>query len=173
MAKSIPKLSVNLMVYGLLIAMALGALLGCLRYWMGFFILAQGACLGLITPWLAVKAIGGKSPDHPGVGGALGIAALWFITANIGIMLGFGWAQPWFEPLGWLQRVLDGDSAEFVFGVASTGGFSRGVAMGAQGGFWLLLSVIDWAIMFFFMWIMPWGRGAKKTPAADSAEAAS
>jgi hypothetical protein len=173
MAKLAPQLPMKLIVNGFLIALALGTLLGCLRYWTGFFVLAQGVCLGLLTPWLAIKTAGGQSPEHPGVKAALGIAVLWFISANSGLMLGFGLAQPWFEPLGWLGRIMDDDTAEFVFGVASTGGFSRGVAMGAQGGFWLVLNAIDWAIMFFFMWIMPWNQKGAKRAQAKKAEAAS
>ena len=147
----------------------MGCLLGYLRYWLGFFVIAQGALLGLGVPWIVVKVLGGEKPWHPGFKTALLVAALWFIGTNVGLMLGFGLAQPWFEPVGWLSRILHDDTAEFVFGVASTGSFARGVAMGAQGGFWLLLCIIDWSIMFFFIWIMPWGQGqtARKKLAKD------
>lgn len=156
---------------GLLISLALGCLLGYLRYWLGFFVIVQGALLGLGVPWLVVTVLGGEKPRHPGFKVALLVAFLWFIGANVGLMLGFGLAQPWFEPVGWLSRILRDDTAEFVFGVASTGGFARGVAMGAQGGFWLLLCAIDWSIMFFFIWIMPWGQG--QTARKKVAEASS
>ncbi len=167
-----PKLPAGLLVKGLALSLILGALLGYLRYWLGFFVLAQGACLGLLTPWLSVKLSGGKSPEHPGFQKALSMAMLWFLACNLGLMIGFGLAQPWFDPVGWLGRIWEDRTAEFVFGVASTAGMSRGWAMGAQGGFWLVLNLIDWAIMFFFLWIMPWSihgsaSSGKKAQAAQ------
>ena len=148
-----------LVLTGLMISLAMGCLLGYLRYWLGFFVIAQGTLLGLGVPWVAVKLLGGEKPRHPGFKVALLVAVLWFAATNAGLIMGFGLAQPWFDPLDWLSRIMNDDTAEFVFGVASTGGFARGVAMGAQGGFWLLLCTVDWAIMFFFIWIMPWGSG--------------
>ena len=148
----------------------LGIGLGYVRYWVGFFVIAQGACLGLLAPWLAHKYPGGPGPQHPGPGGSLVVAFLLFFTANLGLMLGFGLAQPWFEPLGWLGRIMEKHTAEFVFGVATNTGYSRGVALGAQGGFWLILNLLDWAIMFFFLWIMPWDRKSKVDPAPKPVE---
>lgn len=172
MTKSTPLIPLNFAVNGLVLALLLGGLLGYLRYWLGFFIIAQGVCLGLLIPWLAIKRNGGQSPGHPGIGRALGLSFLWFMAANAGLAVGFGLAQPWFNPLGWLSRIIDGDTAEFVFGIAANTGFSRGVAMGAQGGFWLILSSIDWAIMFFFLWIMPWDTKGKAQPTDKAAGAA-
>ena len=163
----------GVMLPGLIAAFTVGIVLGYLRYWLGFFVIAQGAVLGLLVPWLAVMLQGGQKPVHPGVKTALAVAVLWFAAANLGLLTGFGLAQPWFEPLGWLGRLLDNDTAEFVFGVASNAAYSRGVAFGAQGGFWLLISCIDWAIMFFFFWIMPWSnRGPQKASPGNSEAAA-
>ncbi len=129
-----PKVS-RFILTGLVTAFLIGGLLGYLRYWIGFFIIAQGVCLGLMVPWLAVKWIGGTGPAHPGAGSAPLLALVWFLAAQAGLMVGFGLAQPWFEPLGWFGRVMDRKTAEFVFGIATNTGFSRGVALGAQGGF--------------------------------------
>ncbi len=171
MAERPPRKTEVFLLSGLLLAFLIGGLLGYLRYWMGFFIIAQGACVGLLVPWLAVKRRGGQSPGHPGVGGALALALVWFLAAQAGLMAGFGLAQPWFEPLGWFSRIMDGRTAEFVFGIATNTGFARGVALGAQGGFWLVLNIIDWAIMFFFLWIMPWNRKNEKQPSGGEAKA--
>ena len=157
---------------GLIAAFATGIVLGCLRYWLGFFVIAQGAVLGLLVPWLAVRLQGGQKPVHPGVKMALAVAGLWFAAANLGLLTGFGLAQPWFDPLGWLGRLLDHDTAEFVFGVASNAAYSRGVAFGAQGGFWLIINGIDWAIMFFFLWIMPWTNSSPQKASPGKKEAA-
>ena len=141
--------------------------MGWLRYWLGFFVLAQGAAAGLLIAWIIGRFGPVKGgPPHPGFGAAAACAALWFAAFQAGLALGIGLAQPWFEPLGWLGRIWDGKSSEFVFGVAASGGVHRGFAQGARGWFWLVLSLVDWSIMYFFLLAMPWGRSHNS--AADS-----
>ncbi len=150
----------KVVVWGMLLALALGMVLGWLRYWLGLFVLAQGTVAGLLLPWLLGRLDSGRAlwSEYPGCGGALGLAALWSACFLAGQGLGFGLAQPWFDPLGFVFRVLAGRSSEFVFGIAATAGIHRALALGAKGGFWVLINLLDLGIMFFFFWVLP-GRG--------------
>jgi hypothetical protein len=153
---------------GLAAALLLGLAVGWLRYWFGFFVLIQGAAAGLLLAWLMGRAgrVQGRGPAHPGFGPALGLACLCFASFAAGELLGTGLAQPWFDPLGWLGRVWEGKTVEPAFGIAATGPVHRAFAGGAQGGFWLLLNLIDWLIMIFFLLAMPWDQKAGKKVAS-------
>ncbi len=167
-------------VGGMLLALALGAALGWLRYWLGLFVIAQGAVAGLLLPWLLGR-LGPCRPalaGHPGCAGALGLAGFWSACFLAGQALGLGLAQPWFDPLGFVSRVLAGRSSEFVFGVAATGGIHRALAQGARDGFWVVLNLLDLGIMFIFLMVTTWNREGKSKgqaapPAAAPPEAAS
>lgn len=144
---------------GLAASLCLGLALGWLRYWFGFFVLAQGAVGGLLVAHLAGRA--GRRPPHPGFRAALAIALGWFAAFLVGLVLGFGLAQPWFEPLGWLDRLWRGRTVELVFGVSAVGPVHNFFAQGAKGWFWLFLNLIDWLIMLVFLLAMPWTGRAR------------
>lgn len=150
--------------WGMLLALVLGMVLGWVRYWLGLFLIAQGAVAGLSLPWLLrrIKACQPALAGHPGCGGAFALAALWGLCFLAGQALGLGLAQPWFDPLGFFSRVLAGRSSEFIFGVAATGGVHRAIALGAKGGFWVLFNLIDLGTMCLFFMVMPWNRGGKQ-----------
>ncbi len=77
--------------------------------------------------------------------------------------VGFGIAQPSFDPLGWPGRVWNGDTMESIFGVFSTGGVAhQAFSEGLSGGFWLFLSFIDIIFMFFFILISLPSKKIKK-----------
>ncbi|NCC25898.1 MAG: hypothetical protein EOM25_12015 [Deltaproteobacteria bacterium] len=143
---------------GIVAALAVGMAMGWIRYWIGYFVLAQGAVAGLLIAWIMAGWARSRRVllGHPGFGPALGVAGAVFTAFMAGQVVGFGLAQPWFEPVGWLGRLLEGRSSEYIFGVAATAGIHRGFAMGITGGWWIVFSLIDWAIMFFFLLAMPW-----------------
>ena len=131
-------------------AIIIGIIVGWLRYWTGYFILIQGLIAGILIPKIATWWSQKRSTN-------LNISSLWlafilFLVFLIGEVLGFGWAQPHFNPLGWISRVLDETSSETVFGIYSAAGvvhhpFNEGV----NGGFWIVLSSIDLFFMLFFI----------------------
>lgn len=143
---------------GALAALLLGLGMGWLRYWMGFFVLAQGAVCGLLIAWLVRRIT--RAAISPENAVCLKLALLWFLIFQAGLAVGFGLAQPWFAPLGFLAQVLSGDGIEFAFGVMSSGGVQKGFAMGAGGFMWVVFSLVDWAVMYFFLARLPWGAGA-------------
>lgn len=66
--------------------------------------------------------------------------------------IGFGLAQPMFDPFSWFYRVWDGQTSESVFGIFTTGGgIHETFSGGLSGGFWALLLFIDLFFMFFFI----------------------
>ena len=163
--------SSRVLLSGLALAVGLGLVAGWLRYWLGFFTLAQGAGAGLLLAWLikrAARAGGGEPAWHPGFRPALLAAGAWFAAFMVGQALGFGLAQPWFEPLGWLARIWEGRTVEPSFAVAATGPVHRAFVGGANQGLWLLLNAVDWLIMYFFLLAMPW----EQRPRAKRARAA-
>lgn len=172
-APPLPALAVGL---GLGLSVLLGLLLGWLRYWLGLFTLAQGAVAGLLLAWLINRLARhwGRPAWHPGFRPALLTAALWFAAFMLGQGAGFGLAQPWFEPLGWLARLWDGKTVEPTFAIAATGPVHRAYAGGANGWFWLVLNCVDWLIMYVFLLAMPWDQRGKprRKKAAPGPEAA-
>lgn len=165
----------RVLLAGLLWALVLGLAAGWLRYWVGLFVLAQGAICGLLVAYLAGRAgrVQGQGPAHPGLRPALAAAALWLLAFWLGQGLGYGLAQPWFDVLGWLGRVWQGKSSEFLFGVAAVGPVHRSFGLGAKGGWWLVFNLIDWLILFFFLWTMPWHTGKARPAKQRRSEAAS
>lgn len=156
---------------GGLIALVVGLGLGWLRYWTGFFVLAQGAAGGLLIGWLTGRLAGTNRPDapEPDRSVCLKLALLWFVIFQAGLAVGFGLAQPWFEPVKFLSQVLAGQGIEFVFGIASSGGTQKGFAMGASGFMWVVFNLVDWAVMFLFLAMFPWlSDRTEDEDAADS-----
>jgi hypothetical protein len=72
-----------------------------------------------------------------------------FLTAQA---VGFGLSQPWFDPVGWVARVVSGRTSEPIFGISMLGGVaSRNFQMGVKGGFWIFLNLFDLFFMAFFL----------------------
>lgn len=163
------------LVRGAVWAAAVGLVYGAVRYWFGYFILAQGATAGAFISWgfLAWVRSRGGAPPRPDFKTTLSVALIWFGLFMIGQAIGLGLAQPWFDPLGWVGRVWSGKSSEFVFGVAANAAVARGFAGGVHGWFWLILSLIDWWIMIMMLLIIPWspgGSGKAAKPAGAEVE---
>ena len=148
--KQLDKLGISGVLKSLIIAVFLGLIFGWVRYWIGYYILIQGVIAGLLIPWVVVQFIPERKNALAQI--RFKMALILFFTFMIGQMIGFGWAQPVFDPLNWVGRVWNGDSNESVFGIFSTAGVvSRTFSEGVSGGFWLLLTVIDLFFMFFFI----------------------
>jgi len=128
-------------------ALLTGLMLGALRYWIGFFVIGHALFAALAATWIAgclTRSTTSFRPWH-------GILAAVVLLA--GEAVGFGLAQPWFDPLGWLVRVVSGDTVEYLFGIALVGGtVGRNFQMGVGGGFWLLFTLID--LIFFLLFMM-------------------
>jgi len=144
-------------------ALVFGFVLGWVRYWIGYYILLQGIAAGLLMVWV-VKRIA-KEQQQFLVNIRFKMTVILFFSFMIGQAFGFGFAQPVFDPLGWLGRVWNGDTSESVFGIFSTGGVAhQAFAEGLSGGFWLFLSLFDLIFMFFFMLIsMPLKTNKKRS----------
>ena len=134
------------------IALFTGFAIGWIRYWVGYYILLQGVLVGLLIPWLVNKISKSHQKNLSTI--RFKIALLLFFFFMIGQAIGFGWAQPVFDPFNWFARVWNGDTVESVFGIFSTAGVvHQAFAKGLNGGFWLLLTIIDLFFMFFFILI--------------------
>jgi Flp pilus assembly protein TadD len=148
-----PRQNRRVLATGAFIALATGLLFGTLRYWQGYFVIAQGALAGLGIPWLTglllPRSIRDSTPQRLdfGFGSALLLLAM-FLAAQ---MVGFGLSMPWFEPVEWLGKVLGGSATEYTFGVASHGGVQRGFAMGGSGWLWVVMSMVDLGVMLIFL----------------------
>jgi len=152
--KSEIKQSANLggsgILKSLIVAFLAGLFFGWVRYWIGYYILIQGVIAGLIIPGLVVQFLPAKKNALANI--RFKMALILFFSFMIGQMLGFGLAQPVFDPINWVARVWNGDTTESVFGIFSTAGVvSQTFSEGLSGGFWLLLSLIDLFFMFFFI----------------------
>lgn len=148
------QINIKWFLVGVLLALFVGVATGYFRYWFGFFVLGQGIITGLIVPWLmgkllpqsTIKNVVSKKPNTFVISLMI---LLCFLVAQI---LGFGLAQPWFDSLGWLGRVVSGDTSEHIFGVSMLGGVaSRHFEMGLNGGFWIFLNLFDLLFMEFFL----------------------
>lgn len=145
---------------------ALGVAVGMLRYWFGFFVLIQGAAMAGLVAWgVAAFCAGGgqagKGPAHPGPALALRHALLWTACFVVAECVGMVAVLPGRDVPSWLLRVLEGDAAEPVFGIAATGPVHRAFAGGASGVFWVALNAIDLAIMLIFFMALPWAPPAR------------
>ena len=145
------------------VALVLGFIFGWIRYWIGYYILLQGIAAGLLIAW-AVKKIA-KDQQQSLINIRFKMTIILFFSFMIGEAVGFGFAQPVFDPLGWFGRVWNGDTSESVFGIFSTGGVAhQAFSGGLNGGFWLFLSLFDLIFMFFFMLIsMPLKTNKKRS----------
>jgi hypothetical protein len=143
-------LSISSLLKWILIAVLTGIVFGWIRYWIGYYILIQGIIAGVLIVWLVKQTATTqmKALSNSRFKMAVGLFVL-FIIAQA---LGFGLAQPVFDPFNWFARVWNGDTTESVFGIFSTAGVvSQTFSEGLSGGFWLLLMAIDLFFMFFFM----------------------
>jgi hypothetical protein len=132
------------------IAIITGLVFGWIRYWIGYYILIQGVMAGLLISWMVKKTAGNQTEALSNI--RFKMVVLLFFSFMIAQAFGFGMAQPVFDPFNWLARVWDGDTTESVFGIFSTAGVvSQTFSEGLNGGFWLLLSLIDMFFMFFLM----------------------
>lgn len=147
----------------ILIALIIGLIFGWVRYWIGYYILLQGIAAGLLMAW-AVKRIAKEQQQQFLINIRFKMTIILFFSFMIGQAVGFGFAQPVFNPLGWFGRVWNGDTTESIFGIYSTGGVAhQAFSEGLSGGFWLFLSLFDLAFMFFFMLIsMPLKTNKKR-----------
>lgn len=156
---------------GIIVSALIGLAAGWVRYWMGFFVLFQGVIASLLIAWLIGKYF--KRRDclaAPSNRLALITALGWLVVFWIAQICGLGLAQPWFDPCGYFGRILQGNAQEMAFGLRATGGWARSFGGGFGGGFWILLNAIDSAIMYLFLFRMPWPSPAPNaSPRADAA----
>lgn len=148
--KQAQKLSVSALFKWIVIAFVLGFLVGWIRYWIGYYILVQGILAGLLLPWLVNKTAQNQKEALANI--RFKMAILLFFSFMIAQAIGFGLAQPVFDPFNWLYRVWDGQTTESVFGIFSTGGIvHQTFSEGLSGGFWVFLFLFDLFFMFFFI----------------------
>ena len=136
----------------LLPALLIGLLVGWVRYWIGYYILIQGVIAGLLIAWLVKKT----AKDQHDILSAhrFKIAVILFFVFVFAEAIGFGFAQPVFNPFNWFARVWNGETVESVFGIFSTGGVvHKNFSGGFSGGFWFFLTLVDMFFMFFFILI--------------------
>ncbi len=146
-SKSISTLS---LLKWILIAVLTGIVFGWIRYWIGYYILIQGVIAGLLISWMVKKTAVTQMEVLANI--RFKMAILLFLAFMIAQALGFGLAQPVFDPFNWLIRVWNSDTSESVFAIFSRAGVTHHTfSEGLSGGFWLLLSIIDLFFMFFFI----------------------
>ncbi len=147
----------------ILISLIVGLVVGWIRYWIGYYILIQGVLVGLLISWLVKKTAQEQKEALANV--RFKMANVLFFSFMIAQAIGFGLAQPVFDPFNWLARVWDGQTSESVFGIFSTGGVVHETFSGGlSGGFWVLLSFIDLFFMFFFILVsMPLATNKKRS----------
>jgi hypothetical protein len=156
----------NVFLVGIVISAAIGLGAGWVRYWMGFFVLFQGVIASLGIAWLVGKYVKRSATGvNPSNRLALLMALIWLVVFWAGQVFGLGLAQPWFDPLGYFGRILQGDARETAFGLMSTAGWARSFHGGFGGVFWVILNLIDAAIMYLFLFRMPW-----PSPAPEASE---
>lgn len=132
------------MVKILSVSFIVGILFGVVRYWLGFFPIGHALFAALAAIWMASLFIQSDKAFRM----REGVFVLFVLM--IGEMVGFGISQPWFDPFDWLMSVLEGDTAEHMFGIALVGGVvGKEFHIGVNGGFWVLFNLID----LFFLWL--------------------
>lgn len=152
-----------IIVKWIIITLIIGLIIGWIRYWIGYYILLQGIVAGLLIAW-AVKKIA-KEELQSLANVRFKITIVLFFFFMIAQAIGFGLAQPVFDPFNWFGRVWNADTTESIFGIFSTGGVAhQAFSEGLSGGFWLFLSLFDLMFMFFFMLIsMPLKTNKKRS----------
>ncbi|WP_346859227.1 zinc ribbon domain-containing protein [uncultured Draconibacterium sp.] len=134
----------------ILIAVVIGVAFGWVRYWIGYYVLIQGVIAGLLIPFFVKNTAKNQLEALSNI--RFKTALLLFVFFLLAQALGFGMAQPVFDPFMWFIRVWNGDTSESVFAIFSTAGVvHRTFSEGINGGFWILLSAIDLFFMFFFI----------------------
>ncbi|SMD02251.1 hypothetical protein SAMN02746065_1224 [Desulfocicer vacuolatum DSM 3385] len=139
---------------GMGLAVFAGAAAGWGRYWYGYFVLGQGTLAGLFVPWAAgilcpSTLTPGKTMKKPD---SMTQVLIFFACFMIAQAIGFGLAQPWFEPLGWLGRVIQNDTKESIWGITLLGGaVAKNFQLGVNGVFWIFLNLFDLFFMVFFL----------------------
>lgn len=144
------EISILSLLKWIFIAVITGLVFGYIRYWIGYYILIQGVIAGLLISWMVKKTAAAQTRALSNI--RFKLVVFLFFSFMVGQALGFGIAQPVFDPFNWLARVWNGDTTESVFGIFSTAGVvSQTFSEGLNGGFWLLLTLIDLFFMFFLM----------------------
>ncbi len=139
---------------GIASAFAAGCIAGWTRYWYGYFVLGQGILAGLFIPWAAKTFCSRFIQPKKKVKslGSMTLVMILFICFMMAQAIGFGMAQPWFDPVGWLGRVIEHGTKETIWGISLLGGVAaRNFQMGINGGFWIFLNLFDLFFMCFFL----------------------
>lgn len=137
-------------IVAILLAGLTGIVFGYLRYWIGYYILIQGVIAAVVLAYFVKAQAANKLERLANV--RFKMSLLLFVGFVLAQAVGYGLAQPVFDPFNWFARVWNGDSSESVFGIFSTAGVvSRTFSEGVSGGFWLLLTAIDLFFMFFIL----------------------
>lgn len=140
------------LIKSVITAVLIGIITGWLRYWIGYYVLIQGIVAGLLLSWLAKKIAADKQEGLSNI--RFTMAILLFFSFMVAQAIGFGLAQPVFDPFNWVARVWDGQTTESFFGIFSTGGVAHETfSEGLSGVFWILLWLFDLLFMFFFILI--------------------
>lgn len=153
--------NVSSILIWILIAIGIGMAMGWVRYWIGYYILFYGIISAILVTWAIHKT--SEIRQKLLLKAKFKLSIVLFFSFMTGQAVGFGLAQPWFDPVGWLIRVFDGQTVESVFGVFSTAGVSHQFYSGGfDSGFWIFLSLFDLFFMFFFILITLAPKPAKK-----------
>ena len=137
-----------------------GVAAGWLRYWFGVCLVVQAGLAALVLGC----GVGRLLP-------AFGLAwpqefrtRLWFAAWLTLVFLasqtvGLGFAQPWFDPLGYFGRILMGRGVEEVSGLSGVGSVLKVFAGSLGGVMWLVLNLVD-ALLLWVLLLIP-GRPGK------------
>ncbi len=150
------QVSVCWLVAAIVLAITVGCIAGWARYWYGYFVLGQGTIAGLFIPWGAKTFCSSSINPKKKIKtpGSMTLVLILFICFVVAQAIGFGMAQPWFDPVGWLGRVIQHGTKESVWGISLLGGaVARDFQMGVNGGFWIFLNLFDIFFMCFFLLI--------------------
>lgn len=139
---------------GVVLAIVLGAIAGWVRYWYGYFVLGQGALVGLFIPWAVNIVCSRDLPPRKIMQkpGAMMQVLILFFCFMISQAIGFGMGQPWFDPVGWMGRIIQHETRETIWGISLLGGVAaKNFQLGVNGGFWIFLNLFDLFFMGFFL----------------------
>ncbi|MBM9518276.1 hypothetical protein JWG39_00410 [Desulforhopalus vacuolatus] len=139
---------------GMGLAIFAGVVAGWARYWYGYFVLGQGVLAGLFIPWAAVIVCSTTLTHRKTIKKpcSITLVLIFFACFMVAQAIGFGMAQPWFDPVGWLGRVIQGGTQESIWGITLLGGaVAKNFQLGVNGGFWIFLNLFDLFFMVFFL----------------------